>query len=287
LHAVNVMGTRLATAIGLPQQRPFNHIEKLALLCALVGAFALLRRNRTRFWMLITPFALLLGASAAHVYPILMRTELFLVPVVVLLIAEGVVEVVRWSPQRAQAPIALLLATILAAAPVWFAGDRLIHPRTKEEIRPVLEFVRDHWRTGDTLYVHYGAQYALLYYEECHCLRLSARGTGRHLWPLRALKGQPNQFGQAAVPLSSAVVIGRYHGVDRARYLADLDTVRGRHRVWFLYSHVSSDSEQSQIRDDLLGHLASLGTRINGIDRPGAHAYLYERRKPAGTQAPG
>lgn len=276
LHAVNVMGTAFATAIGLPQQRPFSHIEKLGLVCAVVGAIALLRRSPTRFSMLIAPFALLLAASAAHLYPIVQRTELFLVPVVVLLIAEGVAEVVRWSPRRAQAPIALLLATILAAGPAWLAADRLIHPRTKEELRPVLEFVRDHWRAGDTLYVHYGAQYALLYYEECNCLRLSVpQGGGHQLWPLRALTGQKNQFDQAAVPLTSDVVIGRYHGIDKGGYLADLDRVRHRHRVWFLYSHVSSDLERSQIRDDLLGHLASFGTRINGIDRPGAHAYLY------------
>jgi hypothetical protein len=275
LHTVNVMGTQLATSIGLPQQRPFNHVEKLALLCALVGAFALLRRNRTSFWMLIVPFALLLGASAAHVYPILKRTELFLVPIVILLIAEGVAQVVRWLPGRAQLAAALVLPTILVAGPVWLAGERLIHPRTNEEIRPVLAFVRDHWRPGDTLYVHYGAQYALLYYEECNCLRLSAPGTGRGLWPLRALQGQRNQFDQAAVPLSSDVVIGRYHGFDKGQYVADLDRIRERHRVWFLYSHVSSGFEESFIRDGLLGHLALLGKRIGGIDRPGAHAYLY------------
>ena len=275
LHAVNVMGTQIATALGLPQQRPFSHVEKLGLLCALVGAFALLRRDRTRFWMLIAPFALLLGASAAHVYPILKRTELFLVPVVILLIAEGVAQVVRWLPGRAQLAAALVLPTILVAGPVWLAGERLIHPRTNEEIRPVLEYIRDHWRPGDTLYVHYGAQYALLYYDECNCLRLSAPGTGRHLGPLRALRGQRNQFAQAAVPLNSDVVIGRYHGFNRDQYFADLDRVRRRHRVWFLYSHVSADSEEYFIRDDLLRHLASLGTRIGGIDEPGAHADLY------------
>ena len=274
LHALNVMGTGIATAIGFPQHRPFSHVEKLALLCALVGAFVLLRRNRTTFWMLIAPFALLLGASAAHAYPILERTELFLVPVVVLFIAEGVVQIVRWFRGPARVVAALVLPTLLVAGPVWLAGERLIHPRTNEEMRPVLEFVRDHWRPGDTLYVHYGAQYALLYYEECHCLRLSTPGTGRDLWPLRALRGQRNQFGQAAVPLSSDVFIGRYHG-NRGQYLSDLDRVRRRHRVWFLYSHVSSDSEESFIRDDLLRHLTSLGTRIGGIDRHGAHAYLY------------
>lgn len=277
-HGLNVMGTGIATALGFPQGRPFSHVEKLALLCAIVGAIALVRRNPTSFWMLVTPFAFLVAASAAHFYPILLRTELFLAPVVILLLAEGVAQVVRWSPARAKVVTAFLLATLVAAGPVWLAADRVIHPRTKEEIRPVLEFIRDHWRAGDTLYVHYGAQYALLYYEECNCLRLTAPGADRRLWPLRASKGQKSQFGQAAVPLTSDVVIGRYHGFGSDGYVADLDRVRHRRRVWFLYSHLSADWEESLVRHALLGHVASLGTQINGIDRPGAHAYLYQLR---------
>jgi hypothetical protein len=274
LHTVNVMATGIATSIGIPEDRPFSHTAKVALVCAVVGAIVLLRRSPTRFSMLVMPFALLLAASAAHAYPILKRTELFLAPVVILFIAEGVAQVIRWLPARARAPTALLLAAVVAGGPVWLAGDRLLHPRTNEETRPVLEFVRDHWRAGDTLYVHYGAQYALLYYEECNCLRLTAPGTRRRLWPLRPLEGQKNQFGQAALPLTHDLVIGRRYD-DEDPYIADLDRVRNSRRVWFLYSHLSYDTEDAFIQQDLLGHLASLGTRIGGIDRPGAHAYLY------------
>ena len=98
LHAVNVMGTHIAGAIGLPQERPFNDLEKLAVLCAIVGGVALLRRKPAYFVMLVLPFPLVLGASALHVYPIVQRTELFLIPAVLLLIAEGVYQLVRWAP---------------------------------------------------------------------------------------------------------------------------------------------------------------------------------------------
>jgi hypothetical protein len=274
LHALNVMGTGIATALGLPQQRPFSHIEKLALLCAVVGAIGLLRRNRTQLAMLVAPLALLFAASAARVYPILERTELFLAPVVALLVAEGVAQVARWAPPRARPAAVLALAVAIGAGPLWLAADRLVQPRTTEEIRPVLEFVRDHWQAGDTLYVQYGAQYALLYYDTCKCLRLS-RPNGSSLWPLKPLMGERTQFAQAATALAPDVVLGRYYGSDTRRYVEDLDRVRNRGRVWFLYTHVSDEWERSLIRSSLLRHMALLGKRINGIDRIGAHAYLY------------
>jgi hypothetical protein len=276
LHALNVMGTQIADAIGFPQERPFSQLEKLALLCAVVGCIALLRRNRPQLLILIVPFALLFAASAARFYPILKRTELFLVPAVVLLIAEGIVQIVRWAPERGRAAVALLVTILIGAGPVLLAGKRLVHPRAVEEIKPALAFVRDHWRRGDTLYVHYGAQYGLLYYEQCDCLRLTAPNDERDLWPLRPLRESRSQYAQAAIPLTPDVLLGRYFGSDTRRYVEDLDRVRGRRRVWFLYSHVSSAQEESMIRDVVLPHMASLGERITGIDRTGAHAYLYE-----------
>jgi hypothetical protein len=277
LHVLNTIGTQMAVALGLPVQPPFNRIGVLAFLLVVLGAVALLRRNRTHVSMLVLPFAFLVGASAAHVYPISERTELFLVPAVVLLVAEGGAKVVRWAPTRARAAIVLLLTVSVAGSPVLLAGKRLVHPRTKEEMKPVLEFIRDHWHPGDTLYVHYGSQYALLYYEECKCLDLSRPNGRRDLWPLRPLQGDTNQWAQAGIPLASDVLVGRYFAGDTRRYVEDLDRVRTRRRVWFLYSHYA-EWERGIVQDALLGHLGVIGKRIEGIDRPGAHAYLYRIR---------
>jgi hypothetical protein len=275
LHVLNVMGTRVADGIGFPENRPFNQVLKLALLCAAIGAIALVRRNPMQLAMLVVPFLLLLGASAAHVYPISQRTTLFLLPGVILLIAEGVAQIVRWVPPRATLATALFLGVAVAAAPVTLAGARLVHPRTREEIKPVLEFVRHHWQPGDTLYVHYGAQYAFLYYEKCGCLRLTGPG-GRDLWPVVSAHGTREQYARAGRSTSPAVVIGRYAGNDWNRYLAELQRLRGRHRLWFLYTHVRDSQERSVIERDLVGYLDRIGTRAQAIDRPQAHAYFYE-----------
>jgi hypothetical protein len=279
LHAVNVMGTHIAGAIGLSQERPFSHIEKLAVLCAVVGAVTVLRRKPMHLSMLVIPFPLVLAASALGVYPISQRTELFLIPAVLFLIAEGVYQVVRWVPARAQILVAPFLAAVIAAGPVWGAGKHLIQPQEHEEVRPVLEFVRDHWHPGDSLYVHYGAQYAFLYYDQCKCLGLSLPNTYRSLWPVKPVPGGSPQFSPAAVPLSPDLILGRQFGnATPGLYVRDLTRIEGRRRVWLLYSHLNSGDDL--VVKAMLRRLDSIGKRINGIDRPDAHGYLYRLRKP-------
>jgi hypothetical protein len=273
LHAANVMGTNVAAAIGFLQRPPFHHLEKIALLFAVIGLLSLLRQNRTHLSMLVVPVALVLAASAAHLYPISQRTELFLLPAIILLIAEGIAQLVQWTPRSWRVGVALILVLAVAAGPIWLTGQRLIHPRTREEIRPVLAFIRDHWRTGDTIYVHYGAQYAFLYYEECDCVRLTGHGD-RHLWPVAATGGR-EEYARAVDSQSRHVLIGPYAGDDWLRYQSDLGRLAGRGRVWFLYTHFRDLAEESFIEDELIGHLDKMGTRVDGVDRPRAHAYLY------------
>jgi hypothetical protein len=280
LQAVNVMGTNIADAIGLPQERPFNHIEKLAVLCAIVGAVAGLQRKPVHFSMLVIPFPLLLAASALDVYPISQRTELFLIPAVLLLIAEGVYQFVRWAPARAQILVAVFLGAVIAAGPVLGAGKHLIQPRKHEEVRPVLEFVRDQWRAGDSLYVHYGAQYAFLYYDECKCLNLSLGNTRRSLWPVKPVEEGSSQYSPAAVPLAPNVILGQhFREATPGLYIRDLKRIEGRQRFWFLYSHLNFEEDQLVLKA-MLRHLDSIAKRINEIDQPDAHAYLYRLRKP-------
>jgi hypothetical protein len=268
------MGTQIASAIGFSQKSPYVQLEKAALVVAVLGAAVLLRRKASHAVMLLAPFPLLLLAAGVHAYPITERTQLFLVPAVVLLIAAGGVQAVGWLPSRARLVAAIAIAVAIGAGPVSLAATRVIRPQKHEELRPVLEFVRSHWRPGETLYVHYEAEPALLYYEECKCLDLLAPGGRRALWPLEPIPA-PEQFDPAARPLGRDVVLERNHGGEWSRYLGDVNRLGRRRYVWFLYSHLSSPAEQEFVQHTLLAYLASRGRLVTGIDEPGAHAYLY------------
>jgi hypothetical protein len=267
-----VFGTNIAQSIGLSQTPPLSQLMKLALLCVLVGAVGLVRRSPRWASILMIPFALTLLAAAVHVYPLSLRTELFLTPSIILLLTAGVADLVRWTPLRWRMSIAGVLTVALAAGPIYLAGSRLIHPRHVEEIRPVLEFVRDHWKAGDTLYLHDEAQYAFLYYEKCKCLRLSH--DGRRLWPVRSLSGVDFRAQAIESTTPTLIVVS-----DLPRYVADLRKQKGRRRIWFLYTHVANRQDEEAIRR-AVRTLGDVAVRLNGIDRRRAHAYVYELRNP-------
>jgi hypothetical protein len=267
-HAINVFGTNLVSAMGLLADQPFNQVEKIALVCVLVGVLSFAQRDRLMLAVLLIPVGLAFLGSALHAYPISLRTELFLVPSIILLLVEGVVQAVRLMPDRWRSIGAIALAIVLAAGPVYQATARLVHPRQREEIRPVLEFVRDHWKAGDTLYIHSEAQYAFRYYSECKCLRLTR--DGRNLWPVRVRRGA-DFLAQAIDSATPSLVVGR----DPQRFTSEMRRLEGRGRVWFLYSHFSSPGEEELIEQRFIGALDKMGVRLDGIDRPRAHAYLY------------
>jgi hypothetical protein len=270
-HAVNAFATNLASAVGLLQSTPFNQLLKVALLCALVGALSLLRRDPETAFIILIPFPLTLLASAAHAYPLSVRTELFLVPLLILLLAEGLGEIVRWTPSRWRVWVAALLVAALVGGPLYLAATRLVHARYREDVRPVLAFVRDHWMVGDTLYLHRGAQYAFLYYKECGCLRLTHRE--KELWPVRR-RSEADFDAEAVEPKTPSLIVGR----EREGFAAALQSLKRRKRVWIVYSHFANRKEEAAMQHDLIQPLEKVGVRLMRIDRPGAHAYLYKLR---------
>ena len=130
----------------------------------------------------------------------------------------------------------------------------------------MLDYVESNWRAGDTLYVHHAAQYALLYYSECNCR------ADDDPWRFTGSRGR-DQFTPVLVPVSGTSLLA--HMRARPGSLPISGTSEEGQRVWFLYTHVQSNTEKAFIRQRLIGRLDEIGERLAGIDRTGAHAYLY------------
>ena len=171
-----------------------------------VGAAALLRRKPAGALFLLVPLLLTIVASAARLYPFAPgRVTAFLVPVLLLLVAEGVEWVRELAfPRFAWAGAAL--AVVAAACPVW-AVVRNPPPYLPEHVRPALERLRAEGRPGDALYVHYGARLPYLFYAPVFDLPFRDR------------------------------VLGECARDNPRRYLKQIDGLRGRPRVWVLLAH--------------------------------------------------
>jgi hypothetical protein len=199
------------------------------LVLAALGAWGLWRRGRDRAWLVLGPIAATFGASALQAYPFEPRLVLFLFPAFLTLTAAGPDALARLtSPRRGRA---ILIATVACGALALFGLLRNPPPYAPEPLKPVLQAMRQAWRSGDRAYVYYGGEKAFLYY---------ARRYGF---------------------TSGEYVLGRCAREDPRLYLRELDRFRGAPRLWLVVTH-AVPQETAAIR----GYLDRIGTRRTSFE---------------------
>jgi hypothetical protein len=242
-----------------------------------VGAIALGRASWPRLAALaLTTLAAVLTAAAGR-YPLEGRWELFLLPLAVLLLARGGVYLVRSTGMPVKVLVASLVALLLVI-PSWTALHELKHlpaaqastPATLQPTKQLLSRLTDLWRTGDTLYVSVKSQYAFRYYLTCHDCN-PRRSEEVQLWPFRTTAG-PIQTSPAIVALRPSLVVGSSPDY-LDDYIKDFERLRGRSRVWLLFTHTPPVDEGT-----LEWWLNREGRQIRAIRAGAAVLLLYDFR---------
>lgn len=206
-----------------------------------VGGASIFKHNKEKFFILIAPLLLALLASGFQVYPFKGRLLLFIVPALLLFIAAGVEQI--WHiTQPHSAMIGLALVGLLFLQPLRLTLHNLSHAPTKEEIKPVIGYMKSHEQPGDLLYLYYGAIEAFKYYQPTYGYRDQDYITG-------------------------------IYSQNWAGYASDLDKLRGHQRVWILFSHLSDETDEEIF---FLYYLDSIGQRIDSFKSEGAAVYLYD-----------
>jgi hypothetical protein len=231
-------------------------LSGIAALAFLVGSISMFSNKAEKLFILSSPVALTLLAAGLHKYPFGGRLLLFIVPTLLLLIAEGA-EQIRCKTKDEAPIIGACLIGLLFLHSLLFSTYHLIKPsagdlppgiaHTREEIKPVMKYVQEHHLDGDVLYVYYDARPAFRYYAPRFSLNTVnlALGTSDN-WE---------------------------------NYEKDLGQLRGHRRVWLLFSHshagISIDEEQF-----FLYLLDRRGTRLDDFKSVGAAVYLYDLCEP-------
>jgi hypothetical protein len=215
--------------------RPGIGIGALALLA---GAIVLWTENRAMVLALLSPFVFTLAASALWLYPFADRLLLFGVPFIVLLIGEGAERIIAASKPHVPM-IGVLLIGLLFVHPALSSVSHLIKPRTVQEARPVIAYLRTHEHNGDALYLYHGAVPAFRFYARRY------------------------EFARDSY----------VEGIDanRNRIAVDMNRFGGQRRAWMLFSHIDKGEQ-----DFLLSYLDTRGTRLDSFQRDGAGVYLYD-----------
>ena len=228
----------------------------LAALTFLIGCSSMFSTKAEKSFILMSPVFPTLIAAGLHKYPFNGRLLLFIVPTLLLFIAEGAQQI--WSKTKDEAAIiGACLIGLLFLHPLLFSTYHLIKPsagelppgiaHTREEIKPVIKYVENHRNEGDVLYVYSAAEPAFRYYAP----RFS-------LSNLNLIHGSSNNWED---------------------YEKDLNQLRGHRRVWLLFSH--SHTAAGLDEEMFFLYLSNRsGTRLDSFQSEGAAVYLYDFDRP-------
>ncbi|HEY1686997.1 MAG TPA: glycosyltransferase family 39 protein [Tepidisphaeraceae bacterium] len=210
----------------------------VAMILAVAGCWRLHRQKK--LGLVAWPIALTLLAAMLQKYPFDDRLILFLVPMVVLMMAA--------SLDGIAGGLATLLFGFVLISCLGRQFAFAIQPPGREEVVPVMTYLKDHWQSGDTLYLYRPADTAFLYYRD--------------------------QEGLVGVPF----IDGTWSSGDRDAFAADWGAIVGKRRVWVLFSHALLTSSGDE-REELLQLLAQKrAKKLGEFDAPGVGVYLFDTR---------
>jgi hypothetical protein len=213
---------------------------------ALTGAISLARAQGARAIALFLPLGCAFAASAAGRYPLEPRLLLFAAPILAIALAAGLATIAEARGWRLAAACALGAA--LLATPLTTTAERALAPPGREEVRDALRYVAAHRRPGDALYLH-------------------------------ALAAPAFRFYRARLGLADLEPVTSLHSrEDWSRFEVRLAALRGRPRVWIVFSAIRGDDRprgdaEARHYDEVLERL---GRRLDRFPAEGAWADLYD-----------
>ncbi len=214
----------------------------------LLGCSSLFIEDWPSALILTMPLFITLLASGFEKYPFQDRLLLFIVPMVLLLLAEGLERLyllVRKHNKSIAIGVWVVFGAIIMYTPMETAFQNLKTPNMREHIKPVMSYLEHNRLNTDLIYVYYGAQYAFNYYAPAYDLE------------------------------ESDYIISISSRQKPEKYIQDIDKLLGNERVWVLISHNCSWCIVDE-RAFFLERFDEIGTKIDEIESINASAHLYD-----------
>ena len=239
---IKTFSTMLINPVGLG-----SNMAIIAILTVL-GCSSLFIENWPSALLLTMPFFTTLLASGFEKYPFQDRLLLFIVPMVLLLLAEGLERLyllVRKYNTSIAIGVCVIIGALIMYKPMETAFQNLKTPNMREHIKPVMSYLEHNRLNTDSIYVYYGAQYAFYYYAPMYDLE------------------------------ESDYVISISSRQKPKKYIQDIDKLLGKERVWVLFSHNCSWCLVDE-RAFILDRFDEIGTKTDEIESINASAHLYD-----------
>ncbi len=218
------------------------HAGGLAAAFFLIGLVVLAKERWPLAWTIAVPWLLALAASALGAYPFVGRFLLYMVPLMALGVAYGAWIVLRATAREYRVAAAVITAVLLGG-PMLEAYQLARSPLHREQVAPVLGFLRAHFESGDVIYVFPYSLPAFDYYTR-----------------------------EQAFPAGAVVRGEAPDNDDLETYRRQLLRLSGHRRIWVLLSHSREDGPV------LEAYARAIGDTRSAFEAPGARVWLVVPR---------
>lgn len=189
----------------------------LAVPIVILGIISLVKRNWILATSIILPVILVLVAAILHKYPFSSRLLLFLTPLLYLLVGEGIDSLFNIKLKPFASLIGVTALLLLLLNPLSEAITDFLSPPMGEDIKPMIQYIDEHWQDGDHLYIYYSSTRPFEYYQDRF------------------------EFDMASLTQ------GRNHRDDWTQYLPEFEAeLHNKGRLWLLFSHVYEKDETTE-----------------------------------------
>ena len=234
--------------------------DGIGIFAFIFGCIAWYGKNKAFLGALLAPFAATIIAAYLHQYPFRERLVVFLVPLGIVIVSEGVAWLLARFRDRDRLKRGTVLGILglvcligLTLPQLTRASGFAVAPELKHEIRPVTEYVLSHQQPGDTIYVYSLGAQGFSYYAQ----RLGYSKED-YILGLGNLTHKDKEMSQ------------NWHELKQ-----DIRALKGKSRVWVIIR--AEDPEKTAI----LAYLTQFGREINIFEQPGASAHLFNfKRSP-------
>lgn len=246
----------------------------LALLLMILGAIRTAKRDRLAFVCFAVPVAVAIGASFFHVYPFVLRTATFVIPLILVLMIFGIQMLGSLKFRFAARVLPVLAAAVLLAGAVTSASNFYRMFSFGEDIRPLIRILDAHYHRGDSVYVNNFGQPAYCFYNYLIREKDNPFDYDGIIGDLVQMI-PPDGANHAAIlfyprPFSRVCAIDAQQEIFCDKEDTPFQFSSGRN--WIVLSHTRADA-----REILLNYLDSIGDRMMAVqsDRD-AFLYLYD-----------
>ena len=254
------------------------HLTGIAAFAFIFGCITLFKEHRAKLFIVLSPVLFTAIASGLHKYPFKGQLLLFIIPAILLIVAEGAIEIVR-AIRPEHKLLGVIFIILLFLYPVYYAALNLNDPdrypafeyqRVREDIKPVLDYVEENYRPGDSIYVYYAAQYAVKYYLDRYSIAELQQGEP-------VLASPPSDWFEPVLPsYPPRFIVGKYSRDNWQIFIDELRQLQGSDRVWLIFAHAVDRRSELDEEDVFLGFADTLGVQIDRYQGVEAAAYLYD-----------